>query len=54
MNLLQYVKPLQGTASNYEYFNGNTLPLVARSFSMAAWKQELILSNRIYTVSSSR
>jgi putative alpha-1,2-mannosidase len=40
MNLLQYVNPLQGTASNYEYSNGNTLPLVERPFGMAAWSAQ--------------
>ncbi|WNS45151.1 GH92 family glycosyl hydrolase [Paenibacillus sp. MMS20-IR301] len=40
MNLLQYVNPLQGTASTYEYSNGNTLPLVARPFGMAAWSAQ--------------
>lgn len=40
MNLLQYVNPLQGTASVYEYSNGNTLPLTARPFGMAAWSAQ--------------
>lgn len=40
MNLLQYVNPLQGTASTYHYSNGNTLPLITRPFGMAAWSAQ--------------
>jgi predicted alpha-1,2-mannosidase len=40
MDLLQYVNPLQGTASTYEFSNGNTLPLVARPFGMASWSAQ--------------
>lgn len=38
--LLQYVNPLQGTASTFNFSNGNTLPLVARPFGMAAWSAQ--------------
>jgi predicted alpha-1,2-mannosidase len=40
MNVLQYVNPLQGTASTFHFSNGNTLPLVARPFGMAAWSAQ--------------
>ncbi|OAS23087.1 alpha-mannosidase [Paenibacillus oryzisoli] len=40
MNVLQYVNPLQGTASTFRFSNGNTLPLVARPFGMAAWSPQ--------------
>jgi predicted alpha-1,2-mannosidase len=39
-SLLQYVNPLQGTASSFHFSNGNTLPLVARPFGMAAWSAQ--------------
>lgn len=38
--LLQYVDPLQGTASTFTFSNGNTLPLIARPFGMAAWSPQ--------------
>ncbi|MEK3865871.1 GH92 family glycosyl hydrolase [Paenibacillus sp. FSL H7-0716] len=40
MNLLQHVNPLQGTASTFRFSNGNTLPLIARPFGMAAWSPQ--------------
>ncbi|WP_338118529.1 GH92 family glycosyl hydrolase [Paenibacillus qinlingensis] len=40
MNVLHYVNPLQGTASTFRFSNGNTLPLVARPFGMAAWSPQ--------------
>jgi predicted alpha-1,2-mannosidase len=40
MNVLQYVNPLQGTASTFHFSNGNTLPLIARPFGMAAWSPQ--------------
>jgi predicted alpha-1,2-mannosidase len=39
-SLLQYVNPLQGTASTFTFSCGNTLPLVARPFGMAAWSAQ--------------
>ncbi|MGG1555598.1 GH92 family glycosyl hydrolase [Paenibacillus ferrarius] len=40
MTVLHYVNPLQGTASTFHFSNGNTLPLVARPFGMAAWSPQ--------------
>lgn len=37
MEKLQYVRPLQGTDSTFEFSNGNTLPLTCRPFGMASW-----------------
>lgn len=39
-SILQYVNPLQGTASTFTFSNGNTLPLVALPFGMAAWSAQ--------------
>lgn len=40
MAWLDYVNPLQGTASYMNYSNGNCLPLTARPFGMAAWSPQ--------------
>ncbi|BBI31946.1 GH92 family glycosyl hydrolase [Cohnella abietis] len=40
MSLLQYVNPLQGTDSTYDFSNGNTLPLVMKPFGMASWSPQ--------------
>lgn len=37
---LPYVNPLQGTASIYQFSNGNTLPLISRPFGMASWSPQ--------------
>ncbi|WP_342410874.1 GH92 family glycosyl hydrolase [Paenibacillus sp. FSL R10-2778] len=37
MGWLDYVNPLQGTESDFRYSHGNTLPLTAMPFGMAAW-----------------
>ncbi|MEK4516158.1 GH92 family glycosyl hydrolase [Paenibacillus sp. FSL H8-0122] len=37
MKLVDYVNPMQGTESDFRYSNGNTLPLTAMPFGMAAW-----------------
>ncbi len=39
-HFVPYVNPLQGTASDFHFSNGNTLPLVARPFGMAAWSAQ--------------
>lgn len=40
MSLLQFVNPLQGTDSTYDFSNGNTLPLVMKPFGMASWSPQ--------------
>ncbi|MBI1332262.1 MAG: glycoside hydrolase family 92 protein [Armatimonadetes bacterium] len=37
MSLLQYVDPLQGTYSHYQFSTGNTLPIMAMPYGMAHW-----------------
>lgn len=37
MSYLDYVNPLQGTDSVFNFSNGNTLPLVSMPFGMNAW-----------------
>lgn len=40
MKLLEWVNPLQGTASVMKFSNGNSLPLVTRPFGMASWSPQ--------------
>ena len=40
MNLLQYVNPLQGTDSSYQFSNGNTLPLITLPFGMSSYSPQ--------------
>lgn len=44
-NVLDYVHPLQGTASVFHYSNGNTLPLVSLPFGMASWSPQTTVSD---------
>jgi|TARA_B110000116_G_scaffold197407_1_gene172200 predicted alpha-1,2-mannosidase len=47
-NLLDYVKPAQGTNSVHTFSQGNTLPLVARPFAMTHWAPQTEDSARFY------
>ena len=47
-NLLEYVKPVQGTNSVHTFSQGNTLPLVARPFAMTHWAPQTEDSARFY------
>src|SRR5579872_2387146 len=38
--LLRHVNVLQGTASQFRFSRGNTLPLVARPFGMTHWSPQ--------------
>ncbi len=39
-NLLDYVNPLQGTDSTFEFSNGNTLPLISLPFASTSWSPQ--------------
>jgi predicted alpha-1,2-mannosidase len=48
-NLVQYVNPLIGTASNYQLSNGNTYPAITLPFGMTSWTPQTNEERWIYT-----